>query len=154
MNISSDFRELLTLLNDAEVKYLVVGGYALAAHGFPRNTKDIDIFYEATPDNATNLMSALKRFGFGDVGLSKVDFLQVGQIVQLGYPPNRVDLINSISGVTFEEAWPDRVTVVIENVAVPVISPKDFVRNKKAAGRLTDLADAERLGEENQPPEE
>ena len=151
MEIGSDFRDLLTRLNESGVKYLLVGAYALAAHGFPRNTKDIDIFYDLTAENASRLMSALDRFGFGDVGLSAEDFQQSGQIVQLGYPPNRIDLINSISGIGFDEAWPNRVTIVIGDVSVPVISREDFLRNKKASGRLSDLADAERLGEKFLP---
>lgn len=148
MKISSDFRDLLTLLNECEVRYLIVGGYALAAHGFPRNTKDIDVFYEASPDNAARLMTALERFGFGEVGLSVQDFNRCGQIVQLGFPPDRIDLISTISGVEFAEAWNNRIRVTLDGVEMPIISRSDFLRNKRASGRLTDLADAERLGEQ------
>lgn len=146
MEIGSDFGELLTLLNESGVKYLVVGAYALAAHGYPRNTKDLDIFFEATPENAVRLMAALEAFGFGSLGLTVDDFDHPGGIVQLGHPPNRIDLISSISGVNFHEAWEGRMRIEAGGLSYHVIGKAEYIRNKLASGRLSDLADVERLG--------
>ncbi len=146
MKLGSEFQELLRLFEECGVKYLVVGAHALAFYGFPRNTKDLDIFHEPSPENADRILKALDLFGFGSLGMSRSDFSEPGLVIQLGYPPNRVDLISQISGVEFGEAWENRQHMTLDGVAVPFISLEDFVRNKRASGRLSDLADLERLG--------
>jgi hypothetical protein len=152
MKLSKDLREFVALLNAAEVKYLLVGGHALAYHGYPRYTGDVDFFVEMSPGNAAALESVLKEFGFGELDIARDDFLQPETIVQLGRPPNRIDLITSISGVTFAEAWEARVRTEIDGLPVGIISKALLVRNKRASNRPKDVADlAELLGDE--PPE-
>jgi len=147
MEIQPDFRELLELFNAKSVEYLVVGGYALAFHGAPRYTGDIDLFVNPTPENAGRIMSALEAFGFGDAGLSVEVLLKLNQVVQLGMPPVRIEIITSISGVTWEEAAGGKVPGPYGDVPVYYIGRAQFVANKKAVGRLKDLADLEALGE-------
>lgn len=106
--LNGDFREFIELLNSNKVKYLLVSGYAIAFHGHPRYTKDLDIWLETSETNAAAMMSVLESFGFGDIDVSKEDFLQQGLAVQLGYPPNRIDLINSPDGVGFAECYKSR----------------------------------------------
>ncbi len=115
---NQDFKEFIQFLNDNYVRYLVVGGYAVALHGHPRYTKDIDIWIEISPENATNLLNALEQFGFGSLGLQLEDFLSQGQIIQLGYPPNRIDLLTSIDGVNFADCYPSRLEINIDNMIV------------------------------------
>lgn len=145
MNLSKDFKELLALFGAHGVRALVVGGYAVAFHAKPRYTKDIDLWVDITPDNVERLLQALGDFGFGTLGLTPEDFARPGQFVQLGYPPNRIDLLTSIPGVAFEEAWERRVQESFDSVPVPFLGRDDLVRNKKAAGRFQDLADVELL---------
>ena len=142
-----DFLDLLRFLNANGVEFMVVGAYALAAHGCPRNTKDIDLFYRATPDNAGRILAALRDFGFEGANLTPDDLLQPKSVIQLGYPPRRIDLMNAITGVEFSEAWQHRVLATFGDVEVPVIGKDDFVRNKLATGRLRDLGDIEVIGE-------
>src|SRR5438045_1838126 len=108
MRLAKDFREFVALLNSNHVEYVIVGGYALAFHGAPRYTGDIDILVRRSPENAARLETSLATFGFGSVGISAKDFLEEGQIVQLGYPPHRIDILTSISGVSFDEIWERR----------------------------------------------
>ncbi|MFH1185367.1 MAG: DUF6036 family nucleotidyltransferase [Chloroflexota bacterium] len=143
--LSPDFSEFIQSLDDNAVRYLVVGGYAVALHGHPRYTKDIDIWIDLTPDNAHRLIDALDQFGFGSVGLKPADFLEADQIVQLGYPPNRIDLITGLSGVDFSVCFDERVEVTVDGVQVNFISLENLRKNKKAAGRHQDLADIENL---------
>lgn len=142
---SSDFEELLRCLNGRNVRAIVVGGHALAFHGRPRFTKDLDVFVDPTPTNADRLMSALADFGFGDVGLSAGDFGQPGKIVQLGVAPNRIDLLTVIDGVTFDEAWADRASGRFGSVPIAYLGRESFIKNKRAAGRPQDLADIDAL---------
>lgn len=143
--LSQDFKEFIESLNANNVRYLVVGGYALAAHGHPRYTKDLDIWIEVAGDNAQHVIAALKDFGFASLGLTEIDFLKANQVVQLGYPPNRIDLLTSIDGVTFEECYKNKVRITLEETDVDFISLDDFKDNKRASGRLQDLADIEAL---------
>lgn len=143
--LNPDFREFLQSLNDNEVYYLVVGGYAVAFHGHPRYTKDIDIWIALNPDNADKMIKALEQFGFGSLDLKAEDFLTPDQIVQLGYAPNRIDLLTTLIGVEFEECYAARVAVVIDGVMVNFIDLENLKRNKKATGRHQDLADVENL---------
>ncbi len=103
--LSRDFKEFIALLNEHEVRYLVVGGYAVAFHGYPRYTKDIDVWVELSPENAARIVRALEEFGFGSLGLDTGDFLESDQIIQLGYPPNRIDILTTLKGITFDECY-------------------------------------------------
>jgi len=145
--LNQDFKEFIQFLNDNQVRYLVVGGYAVAIHGHPRYTKDIDIWIEISPENANNLLRALEQFGFGSLGLKSEDFLTPDQIIQLGYPPNRIDLLTTIDGVIFENCYPLRLEVSLDNILVNFIDLDNLRRNKKASGRLQDLADLEKLSD-------
>jgi hypothetical protein len=124
---------------------LVVGGYAVALHGYPRATKDLDIWLWLDAENAARIVKALADFGFGTLGLEAADFLVPDQIVQLGYPPNRIDLITTLPGVEFERCYEARVIVMIDQLPVNFIDPDSLKRNKRASGRLQDLADLENL---------
>ncbi len=143
-NPLSDFEELLALLNVHHVRALIVGGYALAFHGHPRYTKDLDLLIDASADNAQALLKALDEFGFGGVGLTPSDF-SPGRVVQLGVAPNRVDLMANIDGVSFDEAWAGRVAGQFRSVPVLYLGREAFITNKKAAGRPQDLADVDAL---------
>ena len=143
---SPDYKEFIQSLNDNSVDYLVVGGYAVALHGYPRYTKDIDIWIESSQENATRLLKALEQFGFGSVGLKVEDFLEPDQVVQLGYPPNRIDLLTSLAGVAFQNCYDAKMAVDIEGLIVNFIDIESLKKNKKASGRLQDLADVENLG--------
>lgn len=143
--LNQDFREFVELLGSTGVEYLVVGGYALAAHGHPRYTGDLDIWIRSTPANVDRLLQALSRFGFGSLGLKREDFLQPGAVVQLGYPPSRIDLLTGLSGVDFDACYPNRVEMTIAGVCLPFIGLAEFRANKRAAGRAKDLADLESL---------
>ncbi|MCY7382650.1 MAG: hypothetical protein LH628_08745 [Microcoleus sp. CAN_BIN18] len=145
--LNQDFKEFIQFLNDNHVQYLVVGGYAVAIHGHPRYTKDIDIWIETSLDNANNLLQALEQFGFSSLGLQTQDFLTPDQIIQLGYPPNRIDLLTNIDGVIFEDCYPFRLEVFIDDVVVTFIDLDNLKKNKKASGRLQDLADLENLSD-------
>lgn len=145
MILSNDFREWFGLLNAHSVRYLVVGGYAVAFHGHPRYTKDIDVWVDATQANAGRLLDALDAFGFGSLGLELDDFVLPDRVVQLGRPPNRIDLLTSVSGVEFDEAWADRITSESDGVPIHFINVDALRRNKLATGRLQDLADLEAL---------
>lgn len=143
--MTKDFEELFACLRRQNVRAVVVGGYAVAFHGQPRFTKDIDVFVEPTPENAERLMAALTDFGFGGLGLTASDFASPGKIVQLGVAPNRVDLLTTIDGVTFDEAWQGRVPGRYGEEAVDYIGRAELIRNKRASGRPQDLLDIEGL---------
>ena len=145
MTLHPDFREFAASLNEHDVRYLVAGGYAVAYHGHPRYTKDIAFWIEREPENVRRLLDALSAFGFGSVGLEEEDFLEPDQIVQLGYPPNRIDLLTDLEGVDFPSAHAERVTEDIDGVPVHFIGLDDLKRNKRAVGRHQDLADLENL---------
>ncbi|HSN78015.1 MAG TPA: DUF6036 family nucleotidyltransferase [Anaerolineae bacterium] len=143
--LSQDFKEFVQSLNDNGVRYLIVGGYAVALHGHPRYTKDLDVWLWLDRDNALQVIAALDQFGFGTLGLKPEDFLVADQIIQLGYPPNRIDLLTSLPGVEFGECYDERVVVEIDGVAVNFIDLENLRRNKLASGRYQDLADLENL---------
>jgi len=117
----------------------------VAVHGYPRYTKDIDIWIEINPENAANLLRALEQFGFGSLGLETQDFLTPDQIIQLGYPPNRIDLLTSIDGVNFADCYSSKLEITIDNIIVNFIDLENLKKNKRASGRLQDLADLENL---------
>jgi len=143
--VSKDFEELFACLNAHAVDALIVGGYAVAFHAKPRYTKDIDVLVSPSADNAQRLLDALADFGFGDLGLTLADFTRVGNVVQLGYPPNRIDLLTTLTGVTFAEAWPRRVQGRYGEQPVWYIDLDTLIRNKEATGRPQDIADAAAL---------
>jgi hypothetical protein len=143
--LSKDFKEFIELLNGYSVRYLVVGGYAVAFHGYPRYTKDLDIWIELSPENADNVLKALDDFGFGSLGLKPEDFLESDQIIQLGYPPNRIDLLTTLKDITFEDCYKARVVVNIQGLKINFIDLENLKKNKRATGRPQDLADAENL---------
>src|SRR5579863_1346141 len=143
--LNKDYKEMLECLLEENVRFLLVGAYAVAVHGFPRATKDIDFFVWATPDNAANLMRALAKFGAPLHDISEADLSSKGTVFQIGNSPRRIDIITNISGVTFEQAYANKATIFIEGMEVPVISLKDRIANKRASARLQDLADVEKL---------
>jgi len=148
MKVQPDFRELLALLNGHNVEYVIVGGYALAFHGVPRYTGDLDILVKPVPANARQILAALEEFGFGLLGLTAEDFILPDRVVQLGVPPVRVDFITSLTGVPWLEAFAGRVAGKYGDVRVYFIGRDQFIANKRATGRKRDLADLEALGEE------
>lgn len=151
MRLSQDFREFIESCLAHDVRFLIVGGYALAAHGAPRYTKDLDVWIWLEPENASRVIEVLDAFGFA--GLTVEDLFDPAALgVQLGREPNRIDVLTTIQGVDFETCWPNRVEFPLGDLLVPVIGVEDFVANKRAAGRLKDLADAEAvLGPGSQP---
>ena len=147
MEIQQDFRDLLHLFNEQGVKYLVVGGYALAFHGAPRFTGDIDLWVRMSSSNASKILLALGEFGFGNLGINKDDLTKDDQVLQLGYPPVRIDIMTSIDGVDFDEAYTNREITKYGDININIISKNDLIKNKRATGRHRDLADVEALGE-------
>lgn len=148
--LNPDFREFIESLNDNGVRYLVVGGYAVAFHGHPRYTKDFDVWIEMSEENAARMVAALEQFGFGSLGLTAADFLVPDQIIQLGYPPNRIDILTTLPGVEFSECYPSRIVVDIDGLPVNFIDLENLKRTKRASGRLQDLADLEYLEQEEE----
>lgn len=143
--INKDFKEFIELLNKNDVKYLVVGGYALAFHGYPRYTKDIDFWVWVDKKNAENIVKTLQDFGFSSLDIREEDFLSPGYVVQLGQPPSRIDLLTSVTGLEFEECYASKVHTNIQGTEVDFIGLENFKKNKKAVGRYQDLADLENL---------
>ena len=146
MPLPEDWRAFIELLNSSRVEYLVVGAVALAYHGFPRYTGDLDILVHNTPENAQRLEAVLASFGFGSLGLKAADFVGSYQVIQLGMPPNRIDLLTSITGVSFDEAWAGRVEGEFAGIRVSFIGRQELIQNKKSTGRSQDYADLEVLG--------
>lgn len=145
--LSKDFKEFAELLNAQGAEYLIVGGYALAAHGHPRYTGDLDFWIGCEPGNARRVLEALIRFGFGSLGISEKDLTTPQQVIQLGFPPRRIDLLTTIDGVEFAECFERRLVVKADGITLNFISLEDFKANKRASGRLQDRADLESLGE-------
>ncbi|MBI5815113.1 MAG: nucleotidyltransferase [Nitrospinae bacterium] len=147
MDIQADFKELLKSFNAHNVEYMIVGGYALAFHGAPRFTGDLDIFIKPSFDNARRIVAALAEFGFGSMGLAEDDFAKEDSVVQLGVPPVRVDIISSITGVTWPDAFAGKVEGSYGDIPINFIGREQFIANKRAIGRKRDMADIEALGE-------
>ncbi|MFO7798293.1 DUF6036 family nucleotidyltransferase [Rhodohalobacter sp.] len=143
--LSKEFKEFAKLLNDQKVEYLLVGGYAVVFYGYVRYTGDIDFWINPTEENAIRLVEVLDRFGFGSLNLTIHDFTKDDQIIQLGYPPNRIDIITSVTGLTFTDCYPKRKSFLIDGVDIQTISLEDLKKNKKASGRYKDLDDLENL---------
>ena len=140
-----DFSALLALLNAHHVEYMIVGGHALAFHGAPRYTGDLDVYIKAADVNAERMARVLDEFGFGDLGLTAEDFLTAESVLQLGVPPVRLDILNSLTGVSWNEANKGRVRGTYGNIQVHYIGRDQLIKNKRATGRKRDLADLERL---------
>lgn len=142
--MNTDFKELLNTFNEHEVKYLIVGGYAVMKHSEPRFTKDLDIWVEASPDNARKVFQALKNFGAPLSNLTEADFAKDG-FYQMGRPPVRVDILMGLTGLDFESAWGNRVEGSYGETRTQFLSIEDLIINKRAAGRPQDLLDVENL---------
>jgi hypothetical protein len=143
--LNKDYKDILRTLTAEGVKFILIGAYALAAHGYPRATMDIDFWIMPSRDNAEAVLRALKRFGASLQGLTKQDLQRPGTVFQIGVAPRRVDLMTSASGLQFEEALKRSMPMKIEEIPVHVLSLDDLIRNKRASGRTKDLADAEAL---------
>ncbi|HEU5053646.1 MAG TPA: nucleotidyltransferase [Hanamia sp.] len=143
--LSRDFKEFVELLIKNKAEYLVVGGYAVAIHGYPRYTGDLDIWLNPTPENAKSILRAVNEFGFSSFNLTESDFTKPGNVIQLGYPPLRIDLLTEVDGVTFEECFINRKEVQMDNLVVNFIGYEDLIKNKKESGRLRDIDDIENL---------
>lgn len=147
--MNEDFKDFLNCLLQAQARFLVVGAHALAVQGVPRATRDLDVWVDSSLDNAKKIWTALEMFGSPAeaLGVSETDLTVPGTVVQIGVPPRRIDLLTSISGVEFEDAWPRREIHEIDDAKLPFIGREDFITNKRATGRFRDLADIEALGE-------
>ncbi len=145
MVMNKDFKEFIQLLNANNVKYLIVGGYAVGFHGYPRYTKDLDVWLLVSEENAEKIINTLKQFGFGGVGLNKTDFLKTDEFVQLGYPPNQIDLVTSCDGVEFSECYKSKLEIEIDDTTINFIDLDNLRKNKKASGRPQDIADLDNL---------
>lgn len=143
--MNPDFVDLLRAFIAADVRFLVVGAYALALHGRPRATGDLDVWVDATPENAARVMRALANFGAPLTDISAADFASPGAVVQLGVAPVRIDLLTQLTGLTFAEAWAERVRGPFGDIEIDYIGREAFIRNKRATGRARDLADIEDL---------
>lgn len=146
MNTHNEFREFLKLLQEQNCEFVLVGGYAVAFHGYIRATQDIDIFFRNTPENVDALRAALDAFGLPTTEDQRQDFSAPGSILRMGVPPARIELLNQISGLTFDEVWNGRVQGSYGDLSVDFISLIDLLRNKREAGRAKDLADVDELG--------
>ena len=149
--MAEDFRDFLAELVAADAKFLVVGAHALGAHGVPRATVDLDVWIAQTRENATRVWAALAAFGapLDTLAIQESDFTKTDMVVQFGLPPYRIDVLTGVSGLTFDEAWPDRIEADFENVRVPFLGRAALIRNKRASGRKKDLADLESLGDDD-----
>jgi hypothetical protein len=145
MIIQDDLKDLFRLLNEKNVEYVIVGGYAVAFHGFVRATKDIDILFNNNPENIKRLITALVGFGISETGMNPAIFSNPGQILRMGCPPLMIELINGVGGVTFQEIWQNKVMGNYGDIKVSFISKKDLLLTKKAAGRPQDIRDIEEL---------
>lgn len=145
MTLLKDFEDFIILLNKYRVEYMVVGGYALAFHGKPRYTGDIDIWINVSEENAIKLVSVIAAFGFRSLGFTKEDFMEEGLINQIGRPPLRIDILSSIDGVRFGEAIKEVKEINVGGVNIPYIGLGDLIKNKTASGRTKDIADIEML---------
>ncbi|OGS57780.1 MAG: hypothetical protein A3J79_00755 [Elusimicrobia bacterium RIFOXYB2_FULL_62_6] len=148
MEFQRDFKELLGLFNSHKVEYLIIGAHALAWHGAPRYTGDLDLLVNPAAANAKKIMAALDKFGFGSLGLKAADFSAPGKVVQLGVPPVRVDILTSLTGLSWRKAAAGAVRGTYGGLRVRYLGKQGLIANKKALGRKKDLADIEAIGED------
>jgi len=145
MTLAQDFEDFVRLLNKHNVEYMVVGGYAMAFHGKPRYTGDLDIWIRISESNAVKLIDVISDFGMGSLGFEKADFLQPGYVSQIGYPPLRIDILNTIDGVTFDEAYQNKLTIEEGDLKIAYIGLDDLLANKLTAGRKRDVDDVKEI---------
>jgi len=145
INFPPDFKEFVELLEKNKVAYLIVGGYAVGYHGYPRFTGDLDIWLKVSEDNAEKIVATVNQFGFSSLGLTTADFLTVGNIIQIGYPPLRIDLLSDIDGVSFDDCYTNKVRVDHQGFIYNIIGYDDLIKNKKASNRGKDKGDIENL---------
>jgi predicted nucleotidyltransferase len=145
--VNEDYHDILAALVEQEARFLVVGAHALAAHGYPRATVDIDLWIESTPENARRVWRALALFGapLDDLEVQENDLARANVVAQFGLPPNRIDILTGISGLSFGEAWQNRIEASLEGVRVPILGLEDLITNKRASGRDKDRADVNGL---------
>lgn len=143
--LSKDFKEFVALLKKHEVEYMIVGGYAVGVHGYPRYTGDLDIWLNPTTTNAGRILQAIDEFGFGSFNLTVEDLTKEGNVIQFGQPPLRIDLLTSIDGVAFDACYANRKVVTFDGLPMNFIGYHDLITNKKATGRHRDLDDVENL---------
>jgi len=149
IKLEKDILDFVALCNKHEVRYLVIGGYAVSIHGHPRSTKDIDVCIEMSELNASKMISVINEFGFGSLKLNKEDFLKKDLVTQLGFPPLRIDILNDLDGVNFQEAWNNKKIVTFEHVPVNFIGYDELLIVKQKSGRSQDIADIELLKKRN-----
>ena len=145
MTLDKDFEDFVFLLNKYDVNYMIIGGYALAFHGRPRHTGDLDIWIDISEENAQKMFGVINEFGLASLGLQADDFLQKGIITQIGYPPLRIDILNEIDGVEFNEAYQNKLIIDIDGLPISYISLDDLIKNKQVSGRQRDLSDVSEL---------
>jgi hypothetical protein len=145
VELDHDFNEFVQLLLANDVRFLIIGGYALAAHGVPRYTGDLDTWLWVNGDNADRMLVVLDSFGFGSLNITREDLLNPDSVIQLGYPPHRIDLLTGIDGVGFDDAWNRRVEFEVNGRQVPFISREDLITNKRTVARPQDLVDVSKL---------
>lgn len=145
IRLPNDFKDFLRLLNSKDVEYLLIGGYAVGYYGYPRATADMDVWIAVHPGNAEKMVAVMREFGFDVKDLSEKLFLEANNVIRLGMPPLRIEVLTTIAGVDFEECYRDRKTDILDGVEVHLISLKHLKVNKKATGRLKDLSDLEHL---------
>jgi len=149
LELAPDFKELLKLFNKNNVKYLLIGGYAVSIHGYIRATNDINLAVASDAENARNIMAALTEFGFGSAGISVELFTRDRNVVRMGVPPVKIEILNYLEGPGFDAAYGRRKTVEVENISINVIGLDDLYANKSAVGRPQDLVDVDKLKERN-----
>lgn len=145
MHLSKDLKEFVACLNSERVEYLVVGALAVSWHGFPRYSADLDLFVRRSEENAARLVEAIRKFGFGSLGLASTDFLALERVIQIGAEPNRIDLLTSLTGIEFEDAWVSRMPGEVSGLQVNFIGRDALLLNKRATGRVKDKLDADEL---------
>lgn len=145
MELNQDFKEFIELLNVNEVEYLVVGGYAVGFHGHPRYTGDIDFWVAISRENAEKIIVVLRDFGMGVLELQAEDFMKEDMIIQIGYEPNRIDILTSVTGISFEECYSQKVRAEFDDITVDFLDIRNLKINKAASGRGKDLGDLENL---------
>ncbi|MDF1612077.1 MAG: nucleotidyltransferase [Stygiobacter sp.] len=143
--LTQDFKEFIRLLNEQKVEYIIVGGHAVIYHGYVRYTGDLDVWINNSNENADKMISVIEKFGFGSIGLTKKDFMEKDSIIQLGYEPDRIDIITSVEGLNFNDSYPRAIETEYDGEKIKLLSLEDLKINKKAAGRLQDLTDLEKL---------
>ena len=145
MTLEKDFEDFVALLNKHQVNYMIVGGYALAFHGKPRHTGDLDIWIDISEDNAEKMTAVIADFGMKSLGITSDDFLQKGIITQIGHPPLRIDILNEIDGVYFQDAYINKLIIDVDGLIINYIGLDDLIKNKQSSGRSQDLTDVKTL---------